>query len=207
MARYIGPKAKLSRREGTDLFLKSTRRSLSDKCKLDTKPGQHGRTSGARTSDYGNQLREKQKVKRIYGVLERQFRRYFAEAERRKGNTGENLLMLLESRLDNVVYRMGFDSKRAEARQLVSHKAILLNGNVANIPSMQVRPGDVIAIREKAKKQTRIQESLGLVAQSADVSWVNVDATKLEGTFKQAPDREDIGGDINESLIVELYSR
>ena len=207
MARYIGPKAKLSRREGTDLFLKSTRRSLADKCKLDTKPGQHGRTSGARTSDYGNQLREKQKVKRIYGVLERQFRRYFAEAERRKGNTGENLLMLLESRLDNVVYRMGFGSTRAEARQLVSHKAILLNGNVANIPSMQVRPGDVIAIREKAKKQTRIQESLGLVAQSADVSWVNVDATKLEGTFKQAPDREDIGGDINESLIVELYSR
>ena len=139
--------------------------------------------------------------------MERQFRRYFAEAERRKGNTGENLLMLLESRLDNVVYRMGFGSTRAEARQLVSHKAILLNGNVANIPSMQVRPGDVIAIREKAKKQTRIQESLGLVAQTADVSWVNVDATKLEGTFKQAPDREDIGGDINESLIVELYSR
>ena len=207
MARYIGPKAKLSRREGTDLFLKSTRRSLADKCKLDTKPGQHGRTSGSRTSDYGNQLREKQKVKRIYGVLERQFRRYFAEAERRKGNTGENLLSLLESRLDNVVYRMGFGSTRAEARQLVSHKAILLNGNVANIPSMQVRPGDVIAIREKAKKQTRIQESLGLVAQTADVSWVNVDATKLEGTFKQAPDREDIGGDINESLIVELYSR
>jgi small subunit ribosomal protein S4 len=207
VARYLGPKAKLSRREGTDLFLKSTRRSLADKCKLDTKPGQHGRTSGARTSDYGNQLREKQKVKRIYGVLERQFRRYFAEAERRKGNTGENLLMLLESRLDNVVYRMGFGSTRAEARQLVSHKAILLNGNVANIPSMQVRPGDVIAIREKAKKQTRIQESLGLVALTADVSWVNVDATKLEGTFKQAPDREDIGGDINESLIVELYSR
>ena len=207
MARYIGPKAKLSRREGTDLFLKSTRRSLADKCKLDTKPGQHGRTSGARTSDYGNQLREKQKVKRIYGVLERQFRRYFAEAERRKGNTGENLLVLLESRLDNVVYRMGFGSTRAEARQLVSHKAILLNGNVANIPSMQVRPGDVIAIREKAKKQARIQESLGLVAQSGQISWVSVDATKLEGTFKQAPDRDEIGGDINESLIVELYSR
>ncbi len=207
MARYIGPKAKLSRREGTDLFLKSTRRSLADKCKLDTKPGQHGRTSGSRTSDYGNQLREKQKVKRIYGVLERQFRRYFAEAERRKGNTGENLLSLLESRLDNVVYRMGFGSTRAEARQLVSHKAILLNGNVANIPSMQVRPGDVIAIREKAKKQTRIQESLVLVAQSGDINWVSVDATKLEGTFKQAPDRDDIGGDINESLIVELYSR
>lgn len=207
MARYIGPKAKLSRREGTDLFLKSARRSLADKCKLDTKPGQHGRTSGARTSDYGNQLREKQKVKRIYGVLERQFRRYFAEAERRKGNTGENLLMLLESRLDNVVFRMGFGSTRAEARQLVSHKAILLNGNVANIPSMQVQPGDVIAIREKAKKQARIQESLGLVAQSGQASWVSVDASKLEGTFKQTPDRDDIGGDINESLIVELYSR
>ena len=207
MARYLGPKAKLSRREGTDLFLKSARRSLSDKCKLDSKPGQHGRTSGALTSDYGNQLREKQKVKRIYGVLERQFRRYFAEAERRKGNTGENLLMLLESRLDNVVYRMGFGSTRAEARQLVSHKAILLNGNVANIPSMQVRPGDVIAIREKAKKQARIQESLGLVAQSGAASWVSVDAGKLEGTFKQVPDRDDIGGDINESLIVELYSR
>jgi small subunit ribosomal protein S4 len=207
VARYLGPQAKLSRREGTDLFLKSARRSLSDKCKLDSKPGQHGRTSGARTSDYGNQLREKQKVKRIYGVLERQFRRYFAEAERRKGNTGENLLMLLESRLDNVVYRMGFGSTRAEARQLVSHKAILLNGNVANIPSMQVRPGDVIAIREKAKKQARIQESLGLVAQSGAASWVSVDAGKLEGTFKQVPDRDDIGGDINESLIVELYSR
>jgi small subunit ribosomal protein S4 len=207
VARYIGPKAKLSRREGTDLFLKSARRSLADKCKLDTKPGQHGRTSGARTSDYGNQLREKQKVKRIYGVLERQFRRYFAEAERRKGNTGENLLMLLESRLDNVVFRMGFGSTRAEARQLVSHKAILLNGNVANIPSMQVQPGDVIAIREKAKKQARIQESLGLVAQAGQASWVSVDAGKLEGTFKQAPDRDDIGGDINESLIVELYSR
>jgi len=207
VARYIGPKAKLSRREGTDLFLKSARRSLADKCKLDTKPGQHGRTSGARTSDYGNQLREKQKVKRIYGVLERQFRRYFAEAERRKGNTGENLLMLLESRLDNVVYRMGFGSTRAEARQLVSHKAILVNGNVVNIPSLQVHPGDVIAIREKAKKQARIQESVGLVAQAGQPSWVSVDASKLEGTFKQTPDRDDIGGDINESLIVELYSR
>ena len=207
MARYIGPKAKLSRREGTDLFLKSARRALSDKCKLDSKPGQHGRTSGARTSDFGNQLREKQKVKRIYGVLERQFRRYFAEAERRKGNTGETLLQLLESRLDNVVYRMGFGSTRAEARQLVSHAAITVNGQVVNIPSMQVRPGDVIAIREKAKKQTRIQESLGLVAQSGQISWVSVDATKLEGTFKQAPDRDEIGGDINESLIVELYSR
>ena len=207
MARYLGPKAKLSRREGTDLFLKSARRALSDKCKLDSKPGQHGRTSGSRTSDFGNQLREKQKVKRIYGVLERQFRRYFAEAERRKGNTGETLLQLLESRLDNVVYRMGFGSTRAEARQLVSHAAITVNGSVVNIPSMQVRAGDVIAIREKAKKQTRIQESLNLAQQVGAVNWVSVDAAKLEGTFKQVPDRDEISGDINESLIVELYSR
>ena len=207
MARYLGPKAKLSRREGTDLFLKSARRALSDKCKLDSKPGQHGRTSGSRTSDFGNQLREKQKVKRIYGVLERQFRRYFAEAERRKGNTGETLLQLLESRLDNVVYRMGFGSTRAEARQLVSHAAITVNGSVVNIPSMQVRAGDVIAIREKAKKQTRIQESLNLAQQVGAINWVSVDAAKLKGTFKQVPDRDEISGDINESLIVELYSR
>jgi len=207
VARYLGPKAKLSRREGTDLFLKSARRALSDKCKLDSKPGQHGRTSGSRTSDFGNQLREKQKVKRIYGVLERQFRRYFAEAERRKGNTGETLLQLLESRLDNVVYRMGFGSTRAEARQLVSHAAITVNGSVVNIPSMQVRAGDVIAIREKAKKQTRIQESLNLAQQVSAINWVSVDAAKLEGTFKQVPDRDEISGDINESLIVELYSR
>lgn len=207
MARYLGPKAKLSRREGTDLFLKSARRALSDKCKLDSKPGQHGRTSGLRTSDFGNQLREKQKVKRIYGVLERQFRRYFAEAERRKGNTGETLLQLLESRLDNVVYRMGFGSTRAEARQLVSHAAITVNGSVVNIPSMQVRAGDVIAIRDKAKKQTRIQESLNLAQQVGAINWVSVDAAKLEGTFKQVPDRDEISGDINESLIVELYSR
>ena len=207
MARYIGPKAKLSRREGTDLFLKSARRPLADKCKLDSKPGQHGRTSGARTSDYGNQLREKQKVKRMYGILERQFRRYFAEADRRKGNTGETLLAILESRLDNVVYRMGFGSTRSEARQLVSHKAILVNGDVVNIPSMQVKPGDVIAIREKAKKQTRVQESLTLAQQIGPASWVSVDVAKLEGTFKKVPDRDEISGDINESLIVELYSR
>ncbi|AKJ69842.1 30S ribosomal protein S4 [Pandoraea thiooxydans] len=207
MARYTGPKAKLSRREGTDLFLKSARRSLSDKCKLDSKPGQHGRTSGARTSDYGNQLREKQKVKRIYGVLERQFRRYFAAAERRRGNTGENLLQLLESRLDTVVYRMGFGSTRAEARQLVGHKAITINGQVANIPSMQIKAGDVVAVREKARKQTRIQEALSLAEQIGFPIWVSVDAKKMEGTFKQLPERSDIAGDINESLIVELYSR
>ncbi|HKR39365.1 MAG TPA: 30S ribosomal protein S4 [Paraburkholderia sp.] len=207
MARYIGPKAKLSRREGTDLFLKSARRSLADKCKLDSKPGQHGRTSGARTSDYGTQLREKQKVKRIYGVLERQFRRYFAEADRIKGNTGENLLQLLESRLDNVVYRMGFASTRAEARQLVSHKALTVNGVVSNIPSMQVKAGDVVAIREKAKKQARIVEALSLAEQGGMAGWVSVDAKKFEGTFKGMPERSDIAGDINESLIVELYSR
>ncbi|TMS59327.1 30S ribosomal protein S4 [Imbroritus primus] len=207
MARYIGPKAKLSRREGTDLFLKSARRSLADKCKLDSKPGQHGRTSGARTSDYGNQLREKQKVKRIYGVLERQFRRYFAEADRRKGNTGEKLLQLLESRLDNVVYRMGFGSTRAEARQLVSHKAVTVNGIVLNIPSAQIKAGDVVAVREKSKGQARIVDSLQLAEQNGMPSWVTVDSKKMEGVFKQAPDRADIAGDINESLIVELYSR
>ena len=207
MARYTGPKAKLSRREGTDLFLKSARRSLADKCKLDSKPGQHGRTSGSRTSDYGLQLREKQKVKRMYGVLERQFRRYFAEAERRKGNTGANLLSLLECRLDNVVYRMGLASTRAEARQLVSHKAISVNGQTVNIPSVQVRPNDVITIREKARKQARVQDSLSLAEQSGFPAWVSVDKTKMEGVFKSVPDRGDIAADINESLIVELYSR
>jgi small subunit ribosomal protein S4 len=207
VARYTGPKAKLSRREGTDLFLKSARRSLADKCKLDSKPGQHGRTSGSRTSDYGLQLREKQKVKRMYGVLERQFRRYFAEAERRKGNTGANLLSLLECRLDNVVYRMGLASTRAEARQLVSHKAISVNGQTVNIPSVQVRPNDVITIREKARKQARVQDSLSLAEQSGFPAWVSVEKTKMEGVFKSVPDRGDIAADINESLIVELYSR
>ena len=207
MARYIGPKAKLSRREGTDLFLKSARRSLDSKCKLDSKPGQHGRTSGARTSDYGNQLREKQKVKRMYGVLERQFRRYFADADRRKGNTGENLLKLLESRLDNVAYRMGFGSTRAEARQLVSHKAFTVNGEVVNIASYRVKAGDVVAVREKAKKQARIVEALSLAEQGGMPSWVSVDAKKMEGVFKSMPDRSEIANDVNESLIVELYSR
>ena len=175
MAKYIGPKAKLSRREGTDLFLKSARRSIADKAKFDSKPGQHGRTSGQRTSDYGLQLREKQKVKRIYGVLERQFRRYFAEADRRRGNTGENLLSLLESRLDNVVYRMGFASTRAEARQLVSHKAILVNGNPVNIPSYSVKAGDVVSVREKSKNQARVIEALQLAGQIGFPAWVEVD--------------------------------
>ena len=187
--------------------MKSARRSIADKAKFDSKPGQHGRTSGQRTSDYGLQLREKQKVKRMYGVLEKQFRRYFAEADRRKGNTGANLLSLLESRLDNVVYRMGFGSTRAEARQLVSHKAILVNGQAVNIPSFMVKAGDVVAVREKSKKQARIVEALQLAAQVGFPAWVEVAADKAEGTFKQVPDRDQFGADINESLIVELYSR
>ena len=207
MARLLGPKAKLSRREGTDLFLKSARRSLADKVKFDSKPGQHGRTSGQRTSDFGLQLREKQKVKRMYGVMERQFRRYFEEADRRKGNTGANLLFILEARLDNVVYRMGFASTRAEARQLVSHKAILVNGQSVNIPSYLVKVGDVVSVREKSKKQNRIAEALQLAAQIGFPAWIETNADKAEGTFKKVPDRDEFGADINESLIVELYSR
>ena len=207
MARFLGPKGKLSRREGTDLFLKSARRPIGDKVKFDSKPGQHGRTSGTRTSDFGLQLREKQKVKRMYGILERQFRRYFAEAERRKGNTGANLLMLLESRLDNVVYRMGFGSTRAEARQLVSHKGITVNGEVVNIASFLVKAGDTVGVREKAKKQLRITDAVKLAEGQGMPNWVTVDATKLEGIFKKTPDRDEFGADIKEALIVELYSR
>lgn len=207
MARYLGPKGKLARRESTDLFLKSARRPIGDKVKFDSKPGQHGRTSGTRTSDFGLQLREKQKVKRMYGILERQFRRYFAEAERRKGNTGANLLLLLESRLDNVVYRMGFGSTRAEGRQLVSHKAITVNGEVVNIASYLVKVGDVVAVREKSKKQLRIVDSLKLAEGQGMPNWVQVDASKLEGVFKKTPDRDEFGADIKEALIVELYSR
>lgn len=207
MARYTGPKCKLSRREGTDLFLKSARRPLESKCKFDSKPGQHGRTSGARTSDYGLQLREKQKLKRMYGVLEKQFRKYFVEAERRQGNTGETLIQLLESRLDNVVYRMGFGSTRAEARQLVAHRAIEMNGRTADVPSMMVKAGDVVTIREKAKKQLRIKESIDLAMGIGLPQWVQVDTTALSGVFKQVPDRADVARDINESMVVELYSR
>ena len=207
MARYLGPKAKLSRREGTDLLLKSARRSISDKAKFDSKPGQHGRTSGQRTSDFGLQLREKQKVKRMYGILERQFRRYFAEADRRRGNTGSNLLSLLESRLDNVVFRMGFASTRAEARQLVSHKGIVVNGQSVNIPSFLVKGGDTVAVREKSRNQNRVKEALELAKQIGFPAWVEVAADKAEGTFKKVPDRDEFGADINESLIVELYSR
>lgn len=206
MARYIGPTCKLSRREGTDLFLKSGARALDSKCKIETAPGQHGQRRG-RLSDYGVQLREKQKVRRIYGVLEKQFRGYYKEAARQKGASGENLLKLLESRLDNVVYRMGFGSTRAESRQLVSHKAISVNGKTVNIASYQVAAGDVVSVREKAKKQLRIQNAINLAGQRSNVEWVDVNAEKKEGVYKRIPDRSDLPADINENLIVELYSK
>jgi len=206
MARYIGPTCKLSRREGTDLFLKSGARALDSKCKLETAPGQHGQRRG-RLSDYGVQLREKQKVRRIYGILEKQFRGYYKEAARRKGATGENLLQLLECRLDNVVYRMGFGATRAESRQLVSHKSLMVNGKVVNIPSYQVQVGDVVSVREKAKNQLRIQNALALSGQRADIDWIDVNSEKKEGVFKRVPDRGDLSADINENLIVELYSK
>jgi small subunit ribosomal protein S4 len=206
MARYLGPKLKLSRREGTDLFLKSGVRAIDTKCKIDNAPGQHGARRG-RLSDYGVQLREKQKVRRTYGVLEKQFRNYYKEAARLKGNTGENLLQLLEGRLDNVVYRMGFGSTRAESRQLVSHKAILVNGTVVNVPSFKVAANDVVSIREKAKNQARIKAALEVATQRELPTWVVVDNSKLEGTFNRLPERSDLSADINEHLIVELYSK
>jgi small subunit ribosomal protein S4 len=206
MARYLGPKLKLSRREGTDLFLKSGVRAIDSKCKIETAPGQHGARRG-RLSDYGVQLREKQKVRRMYGVLEKQFRNYYKEAARLKGNTGENLLQLLEQRLDNVVYRMGFASTRAEARQLVSHKAVGVNGQVVNIPSFKVSPEDVVSVREKAKKQARIGAALELAEQREKPVWIEVDNSKLEGEFKRLPERSDLSAEINEQLIVELYSK
>jgi small subunit ribosomal protein S4 len=206
MARYLGPKCKLARREGTDLFLKSGVRPIDSKCKTDTIPGQHGQRRG-RLSDYGVQLREKQKVRRTYGVLEKQFRGYYKEAARLKGATGENLLQLLECRLDNVVYRMGFGSTRAESRQLVAHKSITVNGDVVNIASYQIREGDVVAIRQKAKEQLRIKSALELASQRNPIEWVSVDSGKLEGQFMRMPDRGDIAQEINENLIVELYSK
>lgn len=206
MARYLGPKLKLSRREGTDLFLKSGVRPIDSKCKIDNAPGQHGIRRG-RLSDYAVQLREKQKVRRIYGVLEKQFRNYYKTADRKKGATGENLLKLLESRLDNVVYRMGFGSTRAESRQLVSHKSITVNGGIVNIASYQVKPNDVVAVGEKSRGQLRIQAALQLSAQRGQVDWVEVSAEKMEGTFKRLPDREELPAEINENLIVELYSK
>ena len=206
MARYLGPKLKLSRREGTDLFLKSGVRAVDSKCKIDTPPGQHGARRG-RLSDYGIQLREKQKVRRMYGVLEKQFRNYYKEAARLKGNTGENLLQLLEQRLDNVVYRMGYASTRAEARQLVSHKAIVVNGQVVNIPSFNVKADDVVAVREKSRNQARIGAALELADQREKPTWIEVDSKKMEGTFKRLPERSDLSAEINEQLIIELYSK
>lgn len=206
MARYLGPKLKLSRREGTDLFLKSGVRAIDTKCKIDNAPGVHGARRG-RLSEYGVQLREKQKVRRMYGVLEKQFHNYYKEAARLKGNTGENLLQLLEGRLDNVVYRMGFGATRAEARQLVSHKAILVNGKVVNVPSFKVAANDVVSIREKAKQQARIKAALEVAEQREKPTWIEVDGSKMEATFKRLPERSDLSADINEQLIVELYSK
>ena len=206
MARYTGPRCKLSRRERMDLSLKSGVRSLDSKCKLDQAPGMHGARRG-RETEYGLQLREKQKVRRIYGILERQFKNYFKKATRLKGSTGENLLKLLERRLDNVVYRMGFGATRAEARQLVTHRAILVNGKVVNIPSYLVSPGDVVSIKDSAKKQLRIQSSLTLAQAKPSCDWIETDVAGLTGSFKRVPDRADLPPDINEQLIVELYSK
>ncbi|MEE4280815.1 MAG: 30S ribosomal protein S4 [Pseudomonadales bacterium] len=206
MARYLGPKLKLSRREGTDLFLKSGVRPIDSKCKIDQAPGQHGIRRG-RLSDYAVQLREKQKVRRIYGVLEKQFRNYYKKADRQKGATGTNLLQLLECRLDNVVYRMGYGSTRAESRQLVSHKSITVNGGIVNIASYQVKPDDVVAVAEKSRGQMRIQAAVQLSAQRSPIEWVDVAVDKLEGVFKRLPDREELPVEINENLIVELYSK
>ncbi len=206
MARYLGPKCKLSRREGTDLFLKSPARGLESKCRMGKPPGQHG-DKRQRLSDYGLQLREKQKVRRIYGVLERQFRNYYKEAVRRRGSSGENLMKLLECRLDNVVYRMGFAVTRAEARQLVGHKAMEVNGQLVNIPSYQVKPGDVITVRQKAREQLRIKAALDSAEGMGFPQWVEVDAKKMEGVFKSVPDRMDFYPDVQEQLIIELYSK
>ena len=206
MARYLGPTCKLSRREGTDLFLKSGVRPLESKCRAESAPGQHGQRRG-RLSDYGVQLREKQKVRRIYGVLEKQFRNYYKAAANIKGNTGENLLTLLEQRLDNVVYRMGFGATRAESRQLVAHNAITVNGQKVNIPSYKVQEGDLVGLREKSKKQLRVQTALQLAAQRGVGEWLSVDSSKMEGTFIRNPDRADLPAEINENLIVELYSK
>jgi small subunit ribosomal protein S4 len=208
MAKYIGPKCKLMRREGADLSLKSSRRAVDTKCKIDNPPGMHGAgTRKPRQSDYGLQLREKQKLRRIYGILERQFRNYYKEASRLKGSTGENLLQLLEARLDNVVYRMGFGSTRAEARQLVSHKSIQVNGKIVNIASYVVAASDIVSVREKSRKQARIAESLALAEQIGFPDWVDVNQNKFEGTFKALPERSELPPDINEQLVVELYSK
>jgi small subunit ribosomal protein S4 len=207
MARYLGPKLKLCRREGTDLFLKSGVRPLDSKCRADTIPGQHGAARRQKPKDYAVQLREKQKVRRFYGVLEKQFRNYYQTADRQKGATGENLLRLLERRLDNVVYRMGYGCTRAESRQLVSHNAILVNGARVNVPSYQVRPDDTVAVREKSHGQLRIRQALELASQRGATEWVEVDGDKLHGVYKRDPDRSELPQEINENLIVELYSK
>ena len=206
MARYLGSTCKLSRREGTDLFLKSRAKSLEGKCKLEQRPGQHG-TKRTRSSDYALQLRAKQRIRRIYGVLEKQFRNYYKSADLQKGATGQNLLNLLESRLDNIVYRMGYACTRAEARQLVSHKSILVNDQLTNIPSYQVQAGDIITVREKAKKQQRVIDSLTVTEQYGFPAWVEVNSKEMNGTFTSLPDRTDLGSDMNEQLVVELYSK
>ncbi len=206
MARYLGPRCKLARREKADLSLTSGVRPLDSKCKLDTAPGMHGGRRG-RETDYGVQLREKQKVRRIYGVLERQFHNYFVKAARLKGSTGENLLKLLEGRLDNVVYRMGFGATRAEARQMVNHRSILVNGKIVNIPSYIVKPGDIVSVKERSRQQMRIQSALTLAQSRAACEWLDVNASELSGTFKRTPDRSELPPDINENLIIELYSK
>ena len=206
MAKYTGPKCKLSRREGVDLELKSSLRPLDSKCKLDQVPGQHG-ARRTRLSDYALQLREKQKLRRIYGVLEKQFRNYYKKAANQKGSTGENLLSLLETRLDNVVYRSGFGATRAESRQLVNHKSIMVNNKIVNIPSYKVQANDVISVREKSKKQTRIESSLNMAKQKGIADWISLDEGKLEAVFKNVPERTDLPPDINEQLVVELYSK
>lgn len=207
MAKYVGPKCKLSRREGTDLFLKSGVKPLESKCKLEVPPGGVKSERKQRLSEYGLQLREKQKLRRMYGVLERQFRNYYTKAAGRPGATGETLLKMLECRLDNVVYRMGFASTRAEARQLVAHKGVAVNDQVVNIASYQCKAGDVVNLREKAKKQTRVQSALAMAAQVGFPEWVEVDDKKMSGVLKSVPDRQEILPDINESLVVELYSK
>ena len=207
MGRYLGPKLKLSRREGTDLFLKSGVRPLDSKCRADTIPGQHGAARRQKPKDYAVQLREKQKVRRFYGVLERQFRNYYKTADRQKGATGDNLLRLLERRLDNVVYRMGYGCTRAESRQLVSHKAILVNGATVNVPSYQVAPEDTVTVREASRSQLRIRQALDLASQREAVEWVEVDSDQMSGIYKRDPDRSELPREINENLIVELYSK
>ena len=206
MAKYVGPKCKQSRRAGMDLMTKGRGRSLESKCKLDSPPGQHG-ARRQRLSDYALQLREKQKLKHMYGVLERQFRIYYAKASQKKGSTGLLLLQLLEARLDNVVYRMGFGATRSESRQLVNHKAILVNGKTVNIPSYQVQSGDIVEVREKSRTQNRIAQSLSIAAQVGFPDWVEVDEKGMKGTFKSVPDREQFLPDINENLVVELSSK